>query len=269
MRVIISNDLKRLYGKLDHSLLEKTVLSKSYQSGSQGVTVENPAGFSANDYVIIGDPGTDKAEIVQISSISSTQFNFSSALIMDHTKKDSIYKIGYNQIKFYESDVLLDTVTITPDFLVEYAHAVDTTLYYHITFYNSTTTTETAAGEKIKGYNRLLCSIGDIYQLESSCALSSKILDKIEFATREILNKFITQDYDISDLANFDVLKQPCACLALKYYFAEQIKAKDDIASIKEKYYANLYTQKINEAGNVINKVETDVKLWGQTIIER
>jgi hypothetical protein len=91
----------------------------------------------------------------------------------------------------------------------------------------------------------------------------------MEFATREILNKFINQDKNISDLANFDVLKQPCACLALKYYFAEGIKAKDDISSVKEKYYSDLYKAKINEASAVINQVETSVNFWGQTRVDR
>lgn len=78
MRVAISNDLKTLYGRIDYSLMQKTTLTKEYASGSTGVIVLNSAGFSANDYVVIGDPGSDKAEIVQISTISSHQLNFSS-----------------------------------------------------------------------------------------------------------------------------------------------------------------------------------------------
>jgi len=138
-----------------------------------------------------------------------------------------------------------------------------------MTFYNETTAAETAAGEKVKGYNRLLCSIADIYQLESACALGIKILDKIEFATREILSLFINQGADISKVSNFNTLKIPCACLALKYYWMEQVKKKDDVASIKMDHYDNLYKDKIIEAGNTINSQETNVNLWGQTRIER
>ena len=129
MRVIISNDLKRLYGNIDYSILEKTQLDKGYAVGSSGITVVNPSGFNANDYICIGEPGSDHSEILQISTISGTTLNLSSVLIQQYEKRDSIYRLAYNQIKFYESDVLLATVDIKPDFWVESSQAVDTTLY--------------------------------------------------------------------------------------------------------------------------------------------
>ena len=269
MRVIISNDLKRLYGNIDYSILEKTQLNKSYALGSSGITVINPSGFSANDYICIGEPGTDHAEILQISSISGLTINLTTVLVQNYEKRDSVYRLAYNQIKFYESDIAVATVNIKPDFWVESARTIDTTLYYHMTFYNSTSAVETAAGEKIKGYNRLLCSVADVYQLESACALSTKILDKIEIATREILSLFINQGGDISELTNFNVLKIPCACLALKYYWMEQVKNKDDVSSIKLDQYTELYKAKIIEASSTINMQETNVSLWGQTRIDR
>lgn len=269
MRVIISNDLKRLYGRIDHDLLQKTTLSGRYSSTSTGVIVDNAAGFTSNDYVCVGEPGDDRSKILQISTVSGNTINFGSALGLEFDKKTPLYRIGYNQIRFYEDDVLLETVTITPDFWVESAQDVDTTKYYHMTFYNSTSSAETAAGEKVKGYNRLLCSISDIRQLESSCSLSIRIMDKMEFATREILSSFINQGQDISDLSNFDVLRMTCAALSLHYFFMEGVKKEGDVSTIKSKHYGDLYRKKHIEAQNTINKQESSVTHWGQARLER
>ena len=269
MRVIISNDMKRLYGKIDHSILQKTNLSGRYGKTSTGIEVTNANGFSANDYVCVGNPGEDKSAILQIYSVSSNTINFTAGLGFEFDKRTPIYKLGYNQIRFYEDDSLLDTVNIDSDFWVELAHSVDTTKYYHITFYNSTTTEETDAGEKIKGYNRLLCSVGDIYQLEDACSFSIKIMDKIEFATREILSDFINQGQDISDLVNFEVLRISCATLSLHYYFTSNIKSENDVSSLKAKHYGELFKKKMIEAQNTINKQESQVSFWGQSRMDR
>lgn len=273
MRIAIDNDLQTLYARIDYSLMQKTTLDRDFGSTSSAVIVQNSAGFGANDFIVIGDPGEDNSEILKISTVTaaSHQINFSTGydLSLAHSKRDDVYRIAYDQVKFYEDDVLLDTVDITPDFWVPLTHAVDTDKYYHITFYNSETTTETAAGEKIKGYNKLLCSISDIYQWESSEGIGIAILDKMEIATREILSTFINQGQDISLLSNFDVLRMACAALALKYYFMAKRKSKDDISTLKSKDYDAIYKAKIIEATETINKQEDDVQVFGQTRCDR
>src|SRR5690242_5111364 len=73
---------------------------------SKGSSVElefdNAAGFSANDYIVIGTEGSDTAELVQITDVADNTVTVN-ALQLDHLKDEPIVGYRFNQRKFYGS----------------------------------------------------------------------------------------------------------------------------------------------------------------------
>jgi len=266
MKVIISEDKQTLWGKLDYNILEKTRNESALVTGATDIVVLNSNGFAANDYIIIGNPGDEKTEIKKISSVTNHTITISAGLSFNYNSKSNIYKIGYDKIYFYEDDSKIGEVFITPDYYVSLIYAVQNEKEYSISFSNSQTSTETEKGETVNTTQRLLCSIADLTKREDLTILGTKIIDKIDIATSEVLDIFLMQEQDISDLVNRDILRQPTALLALHYIFMEAIKAKEDAPSMKADSYLQKYKEKITDASNVINNTEDDVKIFGQTL---
>jgi len=264
MKVIIQNDKNRLFSKIDNTITLRTKVSAEIVAGATSLTAINGAGFLANDYLLIDNLDAPKAEITQITSISVNTIYLGTGTTFAHDNKTDIFKIDYNKIRFYEDDTVLATQDIKPNYYQNYAKTVSDTKQYSIDFYNSTTTTASTRGEKIYGYEYLLCGIGDITQFESADIIGPKILDKIDLATRVIRAKFTKQDQTFTDIDNKDLLRIPTALLALHYYFFELIKNKDDISSMKSKMYLDKYDAEIARATDLINATDDDVQVFGQ-----
>jgi len=266
MRVIISNDKQRLYAKIDYGLLEKTKLNSAATSSATTINVINPSGFSDNDYILIGDWFSDTSEIKQINCICGKNITLKNSTSFSHDNKSNIYRLEYNQIRFYENDTLLDTVDIKPDYYTSYAYSItDENKQYSIAFYNSTTTNSSTRGEKIYGYEHLLCTSGDVFSFEDLDITGHKLLDKMDIATNEIITQYIVQDQNYDDMSYRDYYRIPSALLSLHYVFAELTKNPDDIAAEKKKYYRDLYEVKAREASEKITKKDKDIKIFSQT----
>jgi len=83
----------------------RTTLSTSAASGASSLTVRNTAGFTANDYVVLEQPGTEKAEIVQISSVTNaTTLALSGTTSFAHSSDTQVAFIKYNQVRFFLGD---------------------------------------------------------------------------------------------------------------------------------------------------------------------
>ena len=265
MRLIIDNDKYQLYARTDYALSEITLLNSAVLAGATTLTVINPNGFATNDYIVIEDIGNERSEVKQIT-VSGSVFT-TSALAYDHTAKTKVYRLTYNQVKFYEGDTVLATVSIVADYFTKYASEVDTTKTYSIGYLNSVTANETPRGEVLNGWEYNLCSVGDVLQYESNGVEYGRLLNKIDIASREIRAMFISQDQEFTDLDDRDIarLREPTALRALYYNFTELIKGKEDVPTAKADLYSKLYNSKIKEVMETITKQNTKIQAWGQS----
>jgi len=83
-----------------------TRLTASANAAATSLTVTNSKGFAANDYIVIGAPGSEKAEIQQIASITNNTTIDITGSVLDssHTTDTPITFIQWNQVRFFEGD---------------------------------------------------------------------------------------------------------------------------------------------------------------------
>lgn len=124
-----------------------------YSIGAGGVTLylENTEGFAIDDYLLVA-PNTERAEIILISAINDDEKLTIGALKFNHIKSDKVYKLPYNQMKFYYCDTATGTYLAIAssetdlnytNLYTNYDYAIGTSiLYYKRTFYNSNSATE-------------------------------------------------------------------------------------------------------------------------------
>jgi hypothetical protein len=265
MRTIISNDLSRLYGRIDYNLLEKTKLSTKVLSSATALPVLNSSGFSVNDYICLNDPGKEQSEVRQISSVSGQTINISTPTSFNNDNKTNIYRMEYDAIKFFGDSSVVATVSIKPDYLVSVGATIENSVAYSMSFYNTTTSSETAKGEAVYATDKLLCSESDVAKYESIEILGSKIIDKIDIASRDIRNMFRSQKQNIKDVDDRELLRSACALSTLRYIFLELTKTGDDTPSQKSTLYTQLYDNEIRRIMEVINVEDDNVRVMGQT----
>ena len=269
MKPIISNDKKTIYANVDYVLGEKTKLDAEAKALATSLQVINPAGFDLKDAIIIGDIGDERSEKTYIQSISGATITCSPGITFTHQNKSNIHKMAYDQALFYEGEDLKATVNLQTDYFTKYAIDIDEAKEYSLRYKSSISSLTTAEGETIEGKQFLLCSFRDIAQYEDPNDFDGKLIDKMDLSTGEVRNFFTIQNQDVADLANRDLLRQPTALLTLHYLFFQLIKAKGQMAEKKAKEYMEKYNSKLNEISNVINVTEDNVRIFGQTRMDR
>lgn len=80
---------------------EKTFLDADYTTGT-ALTVVNNYGFDDNDIAIIGEPGEEKTEDMDVTGYTGdTQVDISNALDFPHNKGCVVYRFEYDQVQIY------------------------------------------------------------------------------------------------------------------------------------------------------------------------
>lgn len=125
---------------------EKTYLDADSSAGAVTLTA-NGVNFEADQYVVIGQPGNEKTEILLINGSTSATSIPITAAVFPHNRGDIIQFIPYNKISAeYSTNNGLTYSVITP--VVIRADASETymqrasdlsTYSYHFRFYNATT----------------------------------------------------------------------------------------------------------------------------------
>ena len=136
-------------------------LTSNNLSGVSSLAISNSVGFSANDYVLLGEFGAEQSEIVTVSSVNTSThtLNISSATKFAHSQDTRATIMKYNQVKFYHTTTatfnsnpanLLETADIQADsrFTITY-DTTNTTGFGWFVFYNSTTSTATQSSNAI------------------------------------------------------------------------------------------------------------------------
>jgi len=143
----------------DFSGQEISLLTVATTVGVTSIKLENTEGLADDDYLLI-NPGTEISEVIKIGAAVSSNTDLTvSALKFAHRKDSKVYRLAYNQMKFYESDAEGGTyaaivgATVDMDFAknqtnYEYPTATEG-YYYKRTFYNETTLVESAIANSI------------------------------------------------------------------------------------------------------------------------
>lgn len=120
-------------------------------SSSVSVTLDNNDGLANGDYVLFEEVGTSRAEIAKINaSVTAGTVIQVDTLKFPHNVGVKVYRLAYNQVKFYRADTLTGSKTLlgsavnidVDDEFTEYIDSVNSTGYAFFALYNSTTTAE-------------------------------------------------------------------------------------------------------------------------------
>lgn len=143
--------------------LEKTYLSQSYNFGTTSIQVKNNQQFSANQRILIGEPGLAYTEVVTTGTVGSDGITIAiGATLYAHEADTPVYLLQFDQGKFYVSTngingsyALLANNPVNLDFTSEDLETTYNDLnavagnYYKQTVYNSITAVESAFTDPI------------------------------------------------------------------------------------------------------------------------
>jgi hypothetical protein len=124
----------------------------NYLSGVSSIQVDNSVGFEANMYVLLGNFGSETAEIIKINTVTTATntLSFTTTAKFAHAESTKVTVIPYNQVRFYHtatatfsaSSHVTDYIDIQADsFFTIGEDTTNTTGFGWFVFYNSTTTT--------------------------------------------------------------------------------------------------------------------------------
>lgn len=141
----------------------RTYLDADSAIGDSSLTA-NGVDFSVGQYVIIGQPGNEKTEIIQIHAVTaptSTVITLASALVFPHNRGDIVRFIPYNQLTPERSTnggtsfSALSAINIRADASESYLQRTTdaSTDVYRFRFTNSSTALSSAYSDNVTGAN--------------------------------------------------------------------------------------------------------------------
>lgn len=180
----------------DISNNEKTFLSADEAAAQTSLSVLSGANFAANEYVLVGVPGSETAEIRLVASQSATAV-VTDALTYAHSKGEPITFIPFNQIEIdNDTDSAFGspttaTIAIRPDALDTFYEDIDgsATDYYRARFKH-------AQGTRYSSYSDSIIATGyednTVFSIKS--AALTQLGEKIEgIVTDEFLTESLQE----------------------------------------------------------------------------
>lgn len=152
--------------------LEQTMLTGYSGAGATSLAVAGNQQFAQNDRILIGQMGTENAEIVSINaSVTLGNTLPISASVFPHNGNDPIFQLRYDKVKFYRSVtgingayLPLATVSLDVDnenLLTPYDDTTGTSSYYYkVSYYNSITSAESDMSDPVAGAGYPRNSVG-------------------------------------------------------------------------------------------------------------
>lgn len=179
-----------------------TFLTQTASSGGTTLNVKNTAGYVQSQYIVVGNVGDEKSEIVQISAAvsSNTQLTVT-ALKFDHSTDTIVMYTKYNKVRVYRSTDggTVYTILSTPDMQVDrFITTYDDvnsqpTYFYKSTFYNSSDGTESS-------FSSVLPATG--FTWYSLITLQNRVYDLFPDKNEEVISR-----PQITDWANEEYRK--------------------------------------------------------------
>lgn len=170
--------LARNYELVKHA--EKTYLTAAVTAAATTLTVRavDTNSMSDNDYLILGEIGSDNAEIMQINGAVSDgtsltiDNNGSGGSRFAHSIDEPVYRISYNRVEFSRSATdggtrsVLTTAEIQPDDIyTRYEDTVNTTGFGHVRFNNQTSSAFSSYSDAIPYTGYTAKSLGRILKM--------------------------------------------------------------------------------------------------------
>lgn len=158
-------ELLRLMNFSPFNIVEQSRLSEDAAAGQDELTPENADQLSDGAYVVIGEPGTEQAEIGQIDDVTDGVVSLTAVMSFAHKRFEPVVKLRGNQIRVYRaanvdgtapasaSFSLIATVTIQAD--QQYTEYVDADggsgYWYRQTLYDGSSETEIDDSVPVRG----------------------------------------------------------------------------------------------------------------------
>jgi hypothetical protein len=135
-------------------------LNTNYLSGVSSLVIKNSSGFADNDYVLLGEFGSETAEVVQATTVTAATHTLTlgAATKFAHSESTKVTILPYNQVRFYRTVTATFSATaplaaytdINADsYYSTIKDATNTTGFGWFVFYNSTTTKASANSNAI------------------------------------------------------------------------------------------------------------------------
>jgi len=128
----------------------QTILSADIASGSGTLTVKNISGFAVNQVLLIGEPGTQQAEIINThasTAPSGSTVTLAANTVLNHSSSTVVYVLPFDQVEFSRAttatgskSVLATTAAPANQRYTEYNDTTNTSGYYFARFKNSIST---------------------------------------------------------------------------------------------------------------------------------
>ena len=183
--------------------LERTSLTSAVSAAATSLPVRavDENAWSDNDWVILGEIGTENAELLQINGAPADGTTLtvddggSGGARYSHSADEPIYRINYNQVRVYRSitedgtKTLLQTIEIQPsDFETRYDDITNTTGFGFAAFFNSENSEQSPFSDAIP------------YGTQTDSSLT-KLIKKVRTHLDEQDDEFIT-DLQITEALN-------------------------------------------------------------------
>lgn len=148
--------------------LEQTYIASYTPENSTTFATKNAQNFAEDQRVLIGEQGTETAEILTIDTVNAdlTEFTTTTASKFVHETDDPVYILTFDKVRFYRAPTIGATYTLmaTKDVDVDNADKVTNWndedalagFYYKISFYHSITEEESELSDPIEtsGFDR-------------------------------------------------------------------------------------------------------------------
>ena len=262
----------------DFILGEKTSLRENISEGVTSIPVASSKGYENDQFIIIGEVGSESTELAQISDTIEDdvdKLEISSVTEFEHKKGVEIRRIRYNKRKFYRAEEKDGTyiqinnspveIEVDQTFTeVEDANGTSSS-WYKATYYNDFTQTETSldsAAASKAGDTDHYTSINKIIEeagFEDNSYLETSIVSRYRDEAEAEVNSAIAGIYDVPIIESSKLLQRIVTLLAAGYLLKKEYAMEGDSD------IGRSGTPKIERANELIEKIkEGDYTLVNQ-----
>jgi phage gp36-like protein len=247
---------------------EISFLSADEAPGQTEISVDNGEGFSPNDYIVIGNIGSETAELRQLSSASPTSLTISIATDLSHSLGEKVTVLKYNKRKFYRSSSETGTYTHLSSEGSPTTIAVDvpegtaledsngtSSSWYKATYYNSTTAVETSLddSEAVKAgdsdYYTSIHKIRSEAGFEDNSYITSEVIARYREEADAEIDAYISSVYSLPFSSAPRLLTHISTLLAAGHLLSKEYGSEVDVDSVKSGQ------AKINRAEELLQKI--------------
>jgi len=264
----------------EYVLGEKTAFSADVAANVTALTIYNIQGFAANDYVVIGLIGYEKAELLKVASVSSPgTITLTSGCKFAHLKDEPVQKILYDQRKFYKSATKTGTYTHLASagspVAIDVDHAEGNTFedadgtatsYYKATYYNSTTVTETDIADSLPALAGDSDHYTSIYKIRCEAGfkdnpyVDSDIIDRYRLEAESEIDGYLAGAYQLPLTSIPKLIQQIATSLSAGLLLSKEYGIESDVDINKSG------KSKIDRAEELLSKIQKgDIKLIDTT----